>query len=250
VIRGYCDESYDKDHRVYSLSGFVGRDKMWTKISRRWLNRCLADGVRCYHSAECEGAYGEFQNFTKQQIVSLNTDLVSILTEEKGIVGFGISIILEDHRRVSESSEKAKRVLGKHPYFMAMEYLVSDIANEILKAEKNYSIAFIFDQQEEFQGRAKQLYDNVRSQSPHLARHMGTLTYADKRKFVPLQVADKLAYEVMKNMLNMKYDPKRKERIALTRMKEGRVIQAIRYMDRDFLDLIVREQPDLQLAGE
>ncbi len=243
-MRGYCDESYDKNHRVYSLSGFVGRDKAWKQISKRWRNRCLADGIQCYHATDCEAAKGDFRAFSKDQIVKLNTDLIAILTEEKGIVGFGTSIILEDHTLVSESSEKARRVLGNHPYFMVMQFLLSDIANEILEAEKNYRVAFIFDRQEEFQGRARQLYDEVRQQSPHLAKHMGTLSYADKRKFIPLQIADKLAYEVMKNMLNMKYDPDRKERTALTRMKEGRIIQAIRYMDRDFLDLIVREQPD------
>jgi hypothetical protein len=130
-------------------------------------------------------------SFTNQNPNLDKRDLISILTEEKGIVGFGMSIVLEDHKLVLESSEKARRILGKkHPYFLGMEYLVSDIANEILKAEKNYSIAFIFDQQEEFQGQAKQLYDNVRVQVPHLARYMGTLTYADKREFLDLIVKE------------------------------------------------------------
>jgi uncharacterized phage-like protein YoqJ len=206
VMRGYCDESYDKDSRIYSLAGFIGRDKEWKEISRLWHNRCLKDKIECYHSADCDGAYGDFAGFSKQQIIDLNTDLVSILVKQGGIVGFGMSILLEDHKRFLESSEKALRVLGnKHPYFLGMEYLVSDFANEIRKAEKNYTIAFIFDQQEEFQGQAKQLYDNVRIQNPDLAKYMGTLTYADKNRFRPLQIADKLTYEVMKNMLNMKY---------------------------------------------
>jgi predicted RNA-binding protein len=176
VIRGFCDESYDKDHRVYSLAGFVGRDKQWNKIARRWRNRCLDDGIRCYHAVDCEGGYGDFKDFSKEQIASLNTDLISILTEEQGIVGVGISIDLADHRLASESSDKARRILGNHPYFMVMECLVSEIAAQINKAEMNYRVAFIFDQQKEFQGRARKLYDNVKEQFPHLAKRMGTLS--------------------------------------------------------------------------
>jgi hypothetical protein len=57
-----------------------------------------------------------------------------------------------------------------------------------------------------------------------------------------LQIADKLAYEVMKNMLNLKYDPTRKERIALTRMKEGQIIQTINYLERNVLSKIIDGQ--------
>ena len=121
--------------------------------------------------------------------------------------------------------------------------LVCDIAGEILDNGLTNSVAFIFDQIEQFSGRAKEMYDKVKVANPHFANHMGTLTYADKREFVPLQIADKLAYEVMKNMLNLRHDPERKERISLTRMKKGRVIQVIRYMDRESLEKIVDSQP-------
>ncbi|MGC2001794.1 MAG: hypothetical protein WA658_18195, partial [Candidatus Acidiferrales bacterium] len=33
VIRGYFDESY-KDHRVYTIGGYIGRDRDWRAVSR------------------------------------------------------------------------------------------------------------------------------------------------------------------------------------------------------------------------
>src|SRR5262249_26771872 len=100
----------------------------------------------------------------------------------------------------------------------------------------------IFDQQKEFSGRAKQLYEEVKRKNPNTARCMGSLRYADKDRFIPLQIADKFAYEAMKNMLNLRYDPTRKERIALTTMKAGKVIQTLKYLDAETLQRIVDVQ--------
>jgi hypothetical protein len=45
-----------------------------------------------------------------------------------------------------------------------------------------------------------------------------TLTYAGKRAFVPLELADNMAYETMKEILNKKFDPDRPRRIAMEKM--------------------------------
>ena len=65
----------------------------------------------------------------------------------------------------------------------------------------------------------------------------------DKEKATPL-LADKLTYEVMKHMLNLRYDPAGNERIAFTRMKEAEVIHTINFLDRAILVKIVNGQPD------
>jgi hypothetical protein len=102
----------------------------------------------------------------------------------------------------------------------------------------------VFDQQHEFSGRAKKLYADVKAKNPTAATCMGSLAYADKKKVTPLQLADKLTYEVMKHMLNLRYDPTRKERIALTRMTEGHVIHSLNYLDHATLTKIVNGQSD------
>jgi hypothetical protein len=238
VIRAFCDESYDGESRIYTIAGFVGRDKEWASLATRWRNRCLRENVRCYHAADCEGAYGAFVHLTPKQIVDLNTQLVDEVVGTR-IVGFATSLVLEDYRKVSASSEKARRILGSSPYFLTMQTFLVSVCGEIRDSRPNYRVAFVFDQQEEFSGRAKQLYDEVKVKNPNIAPCMGTLVYADRERFIPLQVADKLAYEAMKNLLNLRHDPKRKERIALTRMKDGRVIQTLNYLDEETLHQIV-----------
>jgi len=241
VIRAFCDESYDGESRIYTIGGFVARDKEWVGLAKRFKLRCLKDSIQCYHAADCEGRYGDFKHLSKDQTVQLNTELIDEMLKSQ-IVGFAISVILEDYRKVQQSSEKAKRMLGPSPYFLAMQMFLVEVCGEIHADRPNYRVAFIFDQQEQFSGRAKQLYHEVKRKNPNAARCMGTLTYADRRRFVQLQVADKFAYEAMKNMLNVRYDPQRRERVALTRMKTGRIIQSLKYLDAEALQLIVDVQ--------
>jgi hypothetical protein len=241
VLRAFCDESYDGESRIYTVGGFVARDKEWAGLAKRFKLRCLTDSIPCYHAADCEGRYGEFKHLSKDQTVQLNTDLIDEMLKTR-IVGFATSVILEDYRKVQQSSEKATRILGPSPYFLAMQMFLVSVCGEIHADRPNYRVAFIFDQQEQFSGRARQLYVEVKRKNPNAARCMGTLSYADRRRFVQLQVADKFAYEAMKNMLNLRYDPKRKERVALTRMKTGRIIQTLNYLDAEMLQRIVDVQ--------
>lgn len=107
-----------------------------------------------------------------------------------------------------------------------------------------FPIAFIFEQQDEFSSRSKSLYDEVRVKNPTAAKCMGSITYAPKEKFVPLQIADKLVYEVMKCALNTRYDPGRPERKSLTALKALRIISKILYLDSNGIEKLVSAQPD------
>jgi hypothetical protein len=66
------------------------------------------------------------------------------------------------------------------------------------RAPRNEPIAFVFDQQKELQGRAKQLYDSLKySKSGKISyRHrLGSLSFDSRFCQVQLQAADVWAYE-------------------------------------------------------
>ena len=50
------------------------------------------------------------------------------------------------------------------------------------------------------------------------APRMGSLTYASKGQRIPLEIADNLAYETMKEILNNRYDRERPRRISMEKM--------------------------------
>jgi len=220
VIRGYFDESW-KDHRVFAIGGYVCHDRLWRRISASWKHRRLRDGVQCFHAADCEDGRGEFKQLTKEQRIQLKTDLIQIVSSDSELGGFGTAVIIEDFKKVRESSDRAKKVLGPSPYYLCFQTLLSDVCIEIEKvaADKpGVSVASVFEEQEEFSGRAKKLYNEFKSINLTYAPRLGVLTYASKTKFVPLEIADNLAYETMKEILNNKYDPTRPRRISMEKM--------------------------------
>jgi len=242
VLRCFCDESYDKDSRIYTIGGFVARDNEWDRVSRQWRNCCLRSDLESYHASDVEGRYGKFSHLTQDGVIALNKELVTIIADSE-LAGWATSIVLDDFRKISGVNEKNKRLLGSSPYFVAMQVFLVALCGKMHDENPNQRIAFIFEEQEEFSGRAKQLYDEVKKKNPEAAQCMGSLTYAEKRQFVPLQLADKLAYEAMKNILNVRYDPNRAERIALTRMKQAGRIAALTYIDEAFLRKVIEAQP-------
>jgi hypothetical protein len=79
-------------------------------------------------------------------------------------------------------------------------------------------VACIFEEQGEFGPRSKGLLDKFRAINLRYSARLGTVSYAGKTEFVPLEIADNLAYEAMKEILNKKYDPTRPRRIAMEKM--------------------------------
>jgi hypothetical protein len=122
LLRCYCDESHDKDSRIYSVAGFVARDREWKRVSREWKNRRLKSRVDVYHATDIEGSFGDYAHLSQQDVIELNTDLVTLISSSN-LDGWGSSIILEDCRAVAESGERAKRILGPSPYFQSASAL-------------------------------------------------------------------------------------------------------------------------------
>ena len=219
MIRGYFDESY-KDQRVYAIGGYIARDRDWMRVSKEWRKRRLRDGIQCFHAKDCEAGRGEFEHLSKEQRTQLKADLIQIVYGNENLGGFGAAVIIEDFHKVRESSDRAKQVLGPDPYFLCMQMLLSDLCVELEAqgASPGIRVAYVFEEQGEFSGRAKILYEEFKSLNRKEASRMGSLVYRNKRDCVPLEIADNLAYEVMKEILNNRYDPTRPRRIAMEKM--------------------------------
>lgn len=219
MIRGYFDESY-KDKRVYAIGGYAGYDRVWKNVSRNWKLRCLQDRVPYFHAADCEGGYVNFTHLSKQQRTQLKTDLINIVTAEQALGGFACAVMLDDFYKVRESSDRAKQVLGPSPYFLCFQSIFMHVCGALENdgAPHNARVTYVFEEQEELSGRAKALYDQFKNINATFGRRMGALAYASKTQFTPLEIADNLAYETMKEMLNKKFDPERPRRIAMEKM--------------------------------
>ena len=62
------------------------------------------------------------------------------------------------------------------------------------------AVSFIFDRQDEFRGRACEIFESIKGDRStlHYKARLGTLTFSDRKEAAPLQAADFLAYECYK----------------------------------------------------
>jgi hypothetical protein len=155
------------------------------------------DQIRCFHATDCESGYGEFKNLPKEQRTKLKAALIQIIHEHEDLGGFGAAIIIEDFVKVRDSSNRARQVLGPDPYFLCFQVLLISICEEFEDhdAGPGMKVACIFEDQKEFSGRSKGLLGKFRVINPRYSARLGTVTYAGKTEFVPLEIADNLAYE-------------------------------------------------------
>jgi hypothetical protein len=248
MIRGYFDESY-RDKKVYAIGGYVGRDKSWKDISRLWRNRRLRDGVQCFHATDCEGGHGEFEGISLETRKNLKADLVQLVNAHEDLGGFASAVLIEDYFKVRESSERAKEILGNSPYFLCFQSVLSHICTALdrLEASPNVSVAYVFEEQEELSGRTKKLYDLFKKTNPQYAPRLGTLAYASKIRFVPLEIADNLAYETMKDILNRTFDPQRPRRIAMDKMR-ARIRKISLWREQDLQNLVIQGRTSKELG--
>jgi hypothetical protein len=238
LLHVYCDESYDASHTVYTLAGFLGHEDEWAGLVDQWSARCSLDGISCYHATECAGQWGEFSGLPQEKCIALNSDLITYLAKSK-LAGFGISISYRDFEEISQENDRARDFLGPSPYYLGMQILVIRCCHEIKMESTDYTLAFFFDQNEEVSGRAKALYDEVRKRNPGLDTYMRSLTYADKRKLVPLQIADELAFETMKNAQGILEG--RRDRKPIARLKGAKVLCSLEMLGRSGLEQIARD---------
>jgi hypothetical protein len=238
MFKAYFDESIDQHQKIiFVVGGMVGRYEQWEKIEWRWKLLLEKYGIEYYRASEAEFARGEFDKEpyrtseepnTKEQMALLNAvkeEFFEVLTH--GIVsGITIGIPLQIFKSIANTPEKLDK-FGGTPYFLcahvAILRLLKEQKDTLLSKEL---IAFVFDRQPQFDAETLKVHAHLQSpESEHRSR-VGSLTFDDKRRFIPLQVADTLVFESRKYLEKLIASPDTKPRPELQRlMDEGKIFE-------------------------
>jgi hypothetical protein len=132
--------------------------------------------------------------------------------------------------------ERLARFCGT-PYYLnghiAMPATLSGIKNEL----RNKELAtFMFDRQDQFKREMTKVHDALASKGCEFRSQVGSLTFGDKRHFIPLQVADTLAYEARKTLENGIVNPGAPDSPALQTLKENDRVFQISLCGKDCLE--------------
>ncbi len=200
VYNSFLDDSKDQRQTDFLVSaGFVGTIQDWRPVRVAWSSRLKANGMAYFKTSEYKMLKGEFSQFRKyasptgrDKAKNVRTDLIGILRQFPEIQGIGVSVALDDYRKVCARPEASGILVGK-PYHRALEGVFLETVKYVrsLPGENNV-VAFIHDDGPDF-NELHDLYKSFKQKNPKTAKYMVGFQPLDDKKHPPLQAADMMA---------------------------------------------------------
>ncbi len=224
----YCDESGKHlEAKIFIMSGLVAPSTKWDRFSESWLSVLNKKGMKCFHATDCENGYGEFQNMSLAEREAIQECLINVI-RRSGIHAISTAIKRVDYAGVAHRLRTDKKY--QSIYFLGFEAAVVHMLDRAGTSE----VAFVFDRQKEYQGRAKELFDLMcRHPTYRSASRLGSLVFEPKEKAIPLQASDLFAYESYRFAID---PPTRKPRWQIRLLREMKPRPGIGYLTRPFLE--------------
>jgi hypothetical protein len=239
-MAGYYDESDDVE-RGYSMAGFLGHQHDCVHLDFAWRRKILEKyGIKYFKASELNGGRGEFARFRDDPAGDLNklfskrekdffdqvkVDSIDVILEFDLLVGLGVNLVLPDYHCLYKEYERIGKTLAA-PYFFCAQLLMMESGfimhkvNSGSSASQQGVIRPVFDSQEEYGGRAKQMFDEFSAKNPISSSALLPPHYEDDQKYLVLQAADNLAYECRRLLITEDFDTHIPERMAMKRLKQ------------------------------
>lgn len=198
-LETYCDDSGTPQHD-FCIGGYLAPAAAWRDFERRWTNALRQANLSEFHMRDCEQNDGEFKD--RSDRIALQERFIDLIASAD-VAGFAVHIDLRAFLAVQQVF-KANMRQGYHKaYLQAFVMELQFILSKASHFPADERISFIFDQQDEFIGRATEIYSRARKDRAFPGRErLGPITFADSKYVAPLQAADLLAYEIHRQHRN------------------------------------------------
>lgn len=246
----YCDESADpRSPPVYSVSGYLGRGPDWYELGRKWRRALAEEHLEAdgFHMSKCEAGLEPPYQVSRDQRDYWQRKFIGIINETP-LWGRAVCIETEpylDLNAKTDATVRARRGDYAKPYYLAFQHAVESMAEVLERNDfpKGECITFVFDQQKEYQGKAKALYYSLQQDRRLSYTHrLGALTFDSRLAQEQLQAADILAYESMRffRETKMKGQAKTRWQYDLLRSVRGPRTLELAYFDRAALNKLAK----------
>lgn len=221
IAVGFFDESTDEDLEgiSYTVAGFCSHNKISAQMELRWRDLLNHYNLEYFKASELNAGQGQFRQFRddpsctewrrfsdreKTVFAEIKTAFTDVIAQSAdSIYGVGAVVILPDYERLLAESSAARKVL-RYPYYIAAQWVLIEAGLNVTKQNKSHSpgdkvwIRPVFDSNETYSGRMKQVFDSFCADNPLAAAPMLPPYYEDDKQYLSLQVADNLAFEIRK----------------------------------------------------
>ncbi|MGC2304623.1 DUF3800 domain-containing protein [Candidatus Binatus sp.] len=225
----YADESgiHDKHgllrgSEVTAVAGYLASRQSWNILSRRWRTALDKYEIETFHMSKYWREEPPYDKWSSDKRKRFLKTLIKIARDN---TWFAIGGMVPTREYDQLLPEQIREGLGElsfdHPYHFCfamlfarfLEYLRKDIDNRFPRNPGfEEKVAFVFDQQKEFEELAKRGFNVIKKVGDPQGR-LGPLTFAASKDYEPLQAADLLAFYA---------------RRILTHQLEGKVARPVR----------------------
>jgi hypothetical protein len=195
LFGSYLDESEGeyKGVRVLSIAGFVAFVEHWDAVVEPWKARVDRAGIPEFHMTEFEGQRGIFDKakISTEDAMQLFRDLLSIMQKEGlRLAPFAIWTDLREWANAEE------------PYPEMIVRMSEIVAQSVWSSDGVVDIAYLADENIKHRKACLAGFDVVRKSDMKHAKRIASFGFGNSEKVPHLQVADLLAYEIMKHVRN------------------------------------------------
>jgi hypothetical protein len=250
LIQAYIDESIGKN-RTFALGCAIAKDSTWARINHDW-KRCLQrknsqltrqsrPRFSRYHATYCESRLGEFEGWDVPEKNAFVAELISIVNRHHvHIVGF--TLYLED---LAEFYPQFEKEIEKAAYGALATLLFPEIVEQASQISRQPAIKLVYEHGDVTQNM-QYAYDSMKLNKPFAELFVSV--EKDNWKAIPLQIADLIAFETMKDRDNQKGAVIRDRRRSLDAILGGKLTGAKGFhFGRDGLQRLVSERKVLKV---
>lgn len=193
----YFDESYTHppQPRVYTIAGYISLDVRWKKFRQEWRKQLSSENIDSFHMVDFQACKPPYGDWSQEKRISFLQSLHSII-HRRTIQSFATTVDLDEFETLTEEQ---KAVLGS-PHVYAAVNCMKAIGFWTAQNIINYPIAYVFERGSAHEKELNRLFNEGLLDVDHSFFRLGSLTHKDKRESVPLQAADILAYETLKEV--------------------------------------------------
>ncbi len=197
IVTGYFDTSgKHPESNGLAVGGFFARGDEWGAFEYEWETALKEWGVDAFHMSAFESRRSPFDWSDEQRRERLGR-LLRIINGHV-LASVGVVIPYETYDRYL--SERAEMQSGG-PLSIAGMVVLDQAARLIEPLVPDAELAYVYEQGEEGKGQFLKVFDdNYRIPSQRAKWHLLSIRFEDKRRFLPLQAADILAYELYRDI--------------------------------------------------
>lgn len=175
-------------------------DSAWQAFEAEWRKSLAIYSLEYFHRTDHASVQGPYKHWTPGQRASRFKKLVDIIN---GHVRVGIGVAIPTWLYNEALTDRQKEAC-RHPYCVAALGCFIQVATWLRDTGQKAEIAYVIERGTRGKGHVQRIFDLIYEDDADRETYgLLSIRFEDKKRFVPLQAADILAFELHKHVPRM-----------------------------------------------